>query len=96
MFRSRGPRARPPVACNGIAAAGVLFLWCVCSWNMVARANRFPTLWPVVRIRQFSLLLCLLFLSYLAEETLFRGRFSGSFPGWGPPLRFSCPQSPIL
>jgi pimeloyl-ACP methyl ester carboxylesterase len=74
----------PPVAYNGIVAAGVLFLWFVCSWNMVARVNRFPTLWPVVRIREFSVLLCFLFASYLAEETLFRGLIQRQLSGMGP------------
>jgi len=74
----------PPVACKGIVAAGVLFLWFVCSWNMVARANRFPTLWPVVRVRELSVLLCVLFVSYLGEETLFRGLIQRQLSGMGP------------
>jgi pimeloyl-ACP methyl ester carboxylesterase len=74
----------PRVACSGIVVAGVLFLWLVCSWNMVARTNRFPTLWPVVRIRTFSMLLCLLFVSYLAEEALFRGMIQRQLSGIGP------------
>jgi hypothetical protein len=65
-------------------AAGVLFLWFVLSWNMVARTNRFPTLWPVVRMREFSVLLCLLFVSYLAEEALFRGMIQQQLAGIGP------------
>ena len=76
-----------PGVCSGILAAGVLFLWIVCSWNLVARVNRFTTLFPVVPVRTFSLLLCVLFVSYLAEETLFRGLIQRQLAGIGPVLQ---------
>ena len=73
----------PPVLCSGLVAALLLFLWVLCSWNMVARANRFPTLWPVVGVRSFSLLLGSLFVAYLAEETVFRGMIQVQLSGLG-------------
>jgi len=76
----------PPVSFAGLVAAGTLFLWIVCAWNMVARTNRFITFWPVVRLRDFSLLLSLLFACYLAEETLFRGMIQSRLAGMGPVL----------
>lgn len=73
----------PPLLCPGIVAAALLFLWILCSWNMVARANRFTTLWPVVEVRSFLLLLGSLFVCYLAEETLFRGMIQRQLSGLG-------------
>ncbi len=73
----------PSVLWPGLLATALLFLWVLCSWNLVARSNRFTTLWPVVGVRPFSLLLCSLLVSYLAEETVFRGMIQGQLSGLG-------------
>jgi len=73
-----------PVVCVGLVASGLLFLWILCSWNLMARVNRFTTLWPVVPIRLFLLLLGVLFLCYLAEESVFRAMIQRQLSGLGP------------
>ncbi len=74
----------PPVVWTGLVAAGALFLWIVCGWNLVARVNRFSTLWPVVHLREFAVLLISLFVCYLAEEALFRGMIQSRLAAMGP------------
>ncbi len=75
-----------PAMRAGLVAAGALFLWMVCGWNLVARTNRFSTLWPVVSLREYVLLVVPLFVCYLAEETLFRGMIQSRLSGLGPAL----------
>jgi pimeloyl-ACP methyl ester carboxylesterase len=70
----------------GLVTACALFFWMVFSWNIVARTNRFSALWPVVSLRDFSLLFSLLLVSYLAEESLFRGMIQSVLAGTGPVL----------
>ncbi len=74
----------PASVLSGIAIAGLLFAWLVCSWNLVARTNWFPTLWPVVRAPTFFLLLGVLFVAYLAEESVFRGMIQTQLSGLQP------------
>lgn len=77
---------RPTQVCAGLVAAGALFFWMVFSWNAVARTNRFSTLWPVVSLRDFSVLFTSLLVSYLAEETLFRGMIQSQLAGTVPAI----------
>lgn len=75
-----------PIVWAGLVAAGALFLWIACGWNLVARTNRFTTLWPGVRLSEYLVLLLSLFVCYLAEEALFRGMIQSRLAGLGPLL----------
>jgi membrane protease YdiL (CAAX protease family) len=69
---------------SGIIIATALFAWIVCSWNGVARVNLFPSFWPVIRVQTFLLVFGVLLVSYLAEETIFRGMIQTRLSGLQP------------
>jgi len=71
----------------GLVVAAVLFVWLVGSWNILARTNCYTTFWPVVPLPTFLRLLVLLFVVYLAEESLFRGVIQSQLSGFQPAYR---------